>query len=62
MKKLKEKKDTNKENNADKEQSLIEHIEELRKVLIKCLIAIVIIFIPAFYLSPYCIDFLISHF
>ena len=48
------------DNNTDKEQTLIEHIEELRKVLIKCLIAIVIIFIPAFYLSPYCIDFLIK--
>ena len=60
MEELKEKKDANKENNTDKEQTLIEHIEELRKVLIKCLIAIVIIFIPAFYLSPYCIDFLIK--
>ncbi len=54
------KKEKKQDNNTDKEQTLIEHIEELRKVLIKCLIAIVIVFIPAFYLSPYCIDFLIK--
>ena len=54
------KKEKKQDNNTDKAQTLIEHIEELRKVLIKCLIAIVIIFIPAFYLSPYCIDFLIK--
>ena len=60
MEESKDKKDAKQENNTDKDESLISHLEALRKVLIKCVIAIVIIFIPAFYLSPYCIDFLIK--
>lgn len=44
----------------DKEQSLISHLEELRKTLISCLICIAIILPFTFYFSPKILNFLIK--
>ena len=46
-------------NKADA-KSFIEHFEELRKTILKCLIAVAILFTPAFFAAPKVIDFLIS--
>lgn len=43
-----------------KEQTLIEHLEELRAVLIKCLLALACGLVPMFLLSPYVMDALIN--
>lgn len=45
---------------TDKDESLIEHLEALRKVLIKSLIALAIGLAPAFLITPYVIDALIK--
>lgn len=42
----------------DKEESLATHLEALRSTLIRCLVAVALIFVPAFFAAPYCIDFL----
>lgn len=44
----------------DKDESLIEHLEALRQVLIKSLLALAIGLIPSFLLAPYLIDALIK--
>jgi len=44
----------------DKDENLISHLEDLRSVLIKCLIALGIGFIPLFFASPYITDMLIK--
>jgi sec-independent protein translocase protein TatC len=44
----------------DKDESLITHIEELRKTLIKCFVSIGIILPFVFYFSPKILDFLIK--
>ena len=43
-----------------KEQTLIEHLEELRAVLIKCLLALACGLVPMFLLAPYVMDALIN--
>ena len=44
----------------DKEETLIEHLETLRSVLIKCLLSLAIGLLPMFFIAPYVIDALIS--
>ena len=44
----------------DQEESLIEHLEALRKVLIKSLMALAIGLIPMFFLAPHFIDILLK--
>ena len=44
----------------DKDQSLIEHLEALRLMLIRCLTALAIGLVPMFLLSPYVIEWLIG--
>jgi len=41
-------------------QSFLEHLEELRKTIIKCLAAVIIFFIPAFLIAPQAINALIA--
>ena len=43
-----------------KEQTLIEHLEELRAVLIRCLLALACGLVPMFLLAPYVMDALIN--
>lgn len=43
-----------------KEETLLEHLEALRTVLLKSLIALALLLIPMFFLAPYFIDFLIQ--
>ena len=44
----------------DKEQSLIEHLEALRLVLIKCLVALALGILPLFFVAPYVMEALIK--
>jgi sec-independent protein translocase protein TatC len=44
----------------DKDESLITHLEALRTVLLKCLIALGVGLVPAFAASPYIMDWLIK--
>lgn len=44
----------------DKEETLIEHLETLRSVLIKCLLSLAIGLLPMFFIAPYVMDTLIS--
>lgn len=44
----------------EKENTLIEHLEALRSVLVKALIVLAIGFIPLFFISPYVMDVLIK--
>ena len=46
--------------NKEKEQSLIEHLEELRGVVMKCIIALIIVLPFVFYFSPTILDTLIK--
>ena len=48
--------------NQDKDKSLIEHLEELRKALIKCFLSVAVILPFSFYMSPKVLDFLIHSF
>jgi sec-independent protein translocase protein TatC len=41
-------------------KSFIEHFEELRRTIFKCLAAIIVLFVPSFLVSPEVINFLIS--
>ncbi|MDR1942121.1 MAG: twin-arginine translocase subunit TatC [Endomicrobium sp.] len=41
-------------------QSFLEHFEELRRTLLKCLAAVVLLFIPSFFLAPKVINALIA--
>ncbi len=44
----------------EKEDSVIEHLEALRKMLINCLLALAVGILPAFLMAPYIINLLIS--
>ncbi len=46
------------ENNSD--ETLVEHLEALRAVLIKSLVALALVFLPMFVASPYVLDALIK--
>lgn len=41
-----------------KEDTLVAHLDALRSTIIHCLLAVAILFVPAFLAAPYCIDFL----
>lgn len=41
-----------------KEESLAYHLQALRSTIIRCLVALALLFGPAFWAAPYCIDFL----
>ncbi|MBQ7659374.1 MAG: twin-arginine translocase subunit TatC [Alphaproteobacteria bacterium] len=43
-----------------KEETLVEHLEALRWVLIKCLLALAIGLVPIFFVTPYVMDLLIK--
>lgn len=43
---------------ADSEETLVAHLDALRSTIIHCLVAVAILFVPAFFAAPYCIDFL----
>lgn len=43
---------------ADNEETLVAHLDALRSTIIRCLVAVAVLFIPAFLAAPYCIDFL----
>ena len=43
-----------------KEETLVEHLEALRTMLIRCLLALAIVLIPIFFVTPYVMDLLIS--
>lgn len=43
---------------ADNEETLVAHLDALRSTIIHCLVAVAILFVPAFFAAPYCIDFL----
>jgi len=45
---------------GEKEQSIIEHLEELRSVIIKCLIALIVVLPFVFYFSPSILNHLIK--
>lgn len=45
---------------ADSEETLVAHLDALRSTIIHCLVAVAILFVPAFFAAPYCIDFLTS--
>lgn len=42
------------------EQSFLDHLEELRSTLIRCIVAILILLLPAFLVSPYVIEGIIA--
>lgn len=44
----------------DNDESLISHLEALRGALIKCFVSVGILLVPAFYLSPKALNFLIK--
>ena len=44
---------------ADKEETLIEHLEALRIMLIRCLVALAIGLLPIFFVTPYVMDVLL---
>lgn len=46
----------------DKDKSLIEHLEELRKTLFKCFLSVILVVPFVFYFSPKILDFLIDFF
>jgi sec-independent protein translocase protein TatC len=41
-------------------QTFFEHLDALRSALLRCLIAIVVLYIPSYFLVPFCIQWLIS--
>lgn len=43
-----------------KEETLATHLRALRSTLIHCLVAIAVLFVPAFLAAPYCLDFLVN--
>ena len=45
---------------ADKDESLISHLEELRKTLIKCFASVVIMLFPCLWLSPKALDLFVK--
>ena len=45
---------------SNNEESLISHIQELRKTLLKCIIAMLIVVLPVFMIVPDFLDFFIS--
>ncbi len=51
-----------KEQQEDKDKSLIEHLEELRRTLIKCFLSVAVVLPFAFYLSPNVLQVLINAF
>ena len=44
----------------DKDESLIQHLEALRSMLIHCFVALAVGLVPMFLLAPYCMDGLIA--
>lgn len=49
------------DNKINEEQSFIQHLEALRRMLIKSIFAVVFLSPIGFYAAPRCIDFLIKH-
>ena len=43
-----------------KEETLVEHLEALRTMLIRCLLALAIGLLPIFFVTPYVMDILIK--
>ncbi len=43
-----------------KDENLISHLEALRETLLRCLIALGLLFLPAFFIAPYALKYLIK--
>jgi sec-independent protein translocase protein TatC len=44
----------------EQDENIITHLEALRKMLIKCLVALAVLLLPMFLLAPYALDWLIK--
>lgn len=42
------------------EETLATHLQALRSTLIRCLVALAVLFVPAFFAAPFCVDFLVN--